>query len=159
MTDENFGCPTTQGRVLSVEVETAPIMIGGFAVADNILDNCLRESHLEPNGQPRPKRFDRLEQQVHNPTVFKDLVFVGWYSHGMRVFDISNPYMPREVGYYIPLPLGGARGYPIFKDNLMYWIDTRDGLHVARYTGPYKEEVSAIPAGLIYDGNSTSPHR
>jgi hypothetical protein len=160
MTDENFGCPTAYGRVLSIEVESVPIMVGGFAVPDDNLDSCLAESTVvEPNGQPRPRRFEHLEQQVHNPTVFKDLVFVGWYSHGLRVFDISLPFMPREVGYIIPLPLGGARGYPIFKDGLMYWIDTRNGLHVARYTGPWSEEVSGLGAGLVYDGNSTSPHR
>jgi len=156
MTDENFGCPTSYGRVLSVEVETVPIMVGGFAIPHDVLDECLNEPVNEPNGQPRPRRFDRLEQQVHNPTVFKDLVFVGWYAHGLRVFDISNPFMPREVGHAIPLPLGGARGYPVFKDGLMYWIDTRNGMHVGKYTGPYSEE---IPKTGVYDGNSTSPHR
>jgi hypothetical protein len=63
---------------------------------------------------------------------------------------------PREVGYALPVPQGIARTYPVFKDGLMYWTDNRTGLHVARYTGPYADE---IPAQGVYEGNATSPHR
>ncbi|MCC7416878.1 MAG: hypothetical protein IT176_07010 [Acidobacteria bacterium] len=33
------------------------------------------------------------------------LVFFSWYSSGLRAWDIRDPYLPREIGYYIP----GAR--------------------------------------------------
>ena len=154
LSDENFGgCPLNYARMVSVEQEAFPAMIGAFAIPDNLLDNCLKQPITEPDGVTRRRP---IAQQNHNPTVFKDLVFTTWYGQGLRVVDISNPMTPREVGYALPVPQGIARTYPIFKDGLMYWADNRTGLHVARYTGPYADE---IPAKGVYEGNATSPHR
>src|SRR5438105_10207246 len=154
VTDENGGCPLNYARMLSVESEIVPIMVGAFAIPDNRLDDCLEQANIEPNGQPRRA----VAQQNHNPTVFKNLVFNGWYGHGIRVIDISNPHTPREVGYAITLPHGIARTYPVFRDGLIYWVDNRTGLHVARYTGPRADELPGPGTG-IYEGNATSPHR
>jgi len=154
LSDENFGgCPLNYARMVSVEAEAYPAMIGAFAIPDNLLDNCLKQAVTEPDGVTKRRP---IPQQNHNPTVFKDLVFTTWYGHGLRVIDISNPMTPREVGYALPVPQGIARTYPVFKDGLMYWADNRTGLHVARYTGPYADE---IPAKGVYEGNATSPHR
>ncbi|HEY6458454.1 MAG TPA: hypothetical protein VIY90_24505 [Steroidobacteraceae bacterium] len=154
LSDENFGgCPLNYARVVSVEQESFPAMIGAFAIPDNLLDNCLKEPITEPDGVTRRRP---IPQQNHNPTVFKDLVFTTWYGHGLRIIDISNPMTPREVGYALPVPQGIARTYPIFKDGLMYWADNRTGLHVARYTGPYANE---IPSQGVFEGNATSPHQ
>ena len=128
-------------------------MVGAFAIPDNLLGNCLTQAITEPDGVTRRRP---IAQQNHNPTVFKDLVFTTWYGHGLRVIDISNPMTPREVGYALPAPQGIARTYPIFKDGLMYWADNRTGLHVAKYTGPYANE---IPGQGVYEGNATSPHQ
>jgi hypothetical protein len=154
LSDENFGgCPLNYARVVSVEQEAFPAMIGAFAIPDNLLDNCLKQPVTEPDGVTRRRP---IAQQNHNPTVFKDLVFTTWYGHGLRVIDISNPMTPREVGYALPVPQGIARTYPVFRDGLMYWTDNRTGLHVAKYTGPYADE---IPKQGIFEGNATSPHR
>jgi hypothetical protein len=154
LTDENGGCPLNYARMVSVESEITPIMVGAFAIPDNRLDDCLDQANTEPNGQPRRA----VAQQNHNPTVFKNLVFNGWYGHGLRVIDISNPHTPREVGYGITLPHGITRTYPVFRDGLIYWVDNRTGLHVARYTGPRADELPG-PATGVYEGNATSPHR
>jgi hypothetical protein len=153
ISDENFGCPLNYARMVSVEQEAFPAMVGAFAIPDNLLDNCLQQAITEPDGVTKRRP---IAQQNHNPTVFKDLVFTTWYGHGLRVIDISNPMTPREVGYALPVPQGIARTYPIFKDGLMYWADNRTGLHVAKYTGPYANE---IPDKGVYEGNATSPHR
>jgi hypothetical protein len=154
LSDENFGsCPLNYARVVSIEQETFPAMVGAFAIPDNLLDNCLQQPITEPDGVTRRRP---VAQQNHNATVFRNLVFNTWYGHGLRVIDVSNPMTPREVGHALPAPQGIARTYPIFKDGLMYWADNRTGLHVAKYTGPYAEE---IPATGIYEGNATSPHR
>jgi len=154
VSDENFGgCPLNYARMVSIEAEAYPAMIGAFAIPDNLLDNCLKQAVTEPDGVTRRRP---IPQQNHNPTVFKDLVFTTWYGHGLRVIDISNPMTPREVGYALPVPQGIARTYPVFKDGLMYWADNRTGLYVAKYTGPYADE---IPSKGVYEGNATSPHR
>jgi hypothetical protein len=154
LTDENGGCPLNNARIVSVESEITPYMIGAFAIPDNQLDECLNQDITEPNGQPRR----RVPQQNHNPTVFKNLVFNTWYGHGLRAIDISFPQMPREVGYAMPVPQGVARTYPVFRDGLIYWADNDTGLHVAKYTGPRANELPG-PGSGVYEGNATSPHR
>jgi hypothetical protein len=154
LSDENGGCPLNNARIVSVESEITPIMVGAFAIPDNQLDECLTQDITEPNGQPRR----RIPQQNHNPTVFKNMVFNTWYGHGLRAIDISIPQTPREVGYAMPVPQGVARTYPVFKDGLIYWADNDTGLHVARYTGPRSNELPG-PGSGVYEGNATSPHR
>lgn len=154
LTDENGGCPLNFARLVSVESESTPIMVGAFAVPDNDLDECLDQANTEPSGQPRRQ----VAQQNHNPTVFKNLVFNTWYGHGLRAIDISKPQMPREVGYALTIPQGMARTYPVFKDGLIYWVDNDTGLHVAKYTGPRSDELPG-PGSGVYEGNATSPHR
>lgn len=154
LTDENGGCPLNYARMVSVESEIAPYMVGAFAVPDNQPEQCFDQAVTEPNGQPRR----RIPQQNHNPTVFKNLIFNTWYAHGLRAIDISIPQTPREVGYALTLPHGIARTYPVFRDGLIYWVDNDTGLHVARYTGPRANELPG-PGSGVYEGNATSPHR
>jgi hypothetical protein len=150
VTDENGGCPLNYARMISVESEIVPIMVGAFSIPDNQIDVCLN--------QPNEEGYRIGAQQNHNPTVFKNLVFNTWYAHGLRVIDISVPQTPREVGYALSLPHGIARTYPIFKDGLIYWLDNKTGLQVARYTGPRANELPGAGTGT-YEGNATSPHR
>jgi hypothetical protein len=154
LSDENGGCPLMHARIMSIEVESAPMMIGAFAVPDNQVEECVDQPNTEPNGQRRR----RVAQQNHNPTVFKNLVFTTWYGHGLRAIDISRPQTPREVGHALTLPHGVARTYPVFKDGLIYWVDNDTGLHIARYVGPRSDELPG-PGSGTYESNATSPHR
>lgn len=76
------------------------------------------------------------------------LVYLTWFNAGLRIYDISDPYLPREVGWFLPddpterrglLPRSGlvtqsedvivdSRGYA-------YLTDKNHGLHVVRFTG------------------------
>lgn len=47
---------------------------------------------------------------VHNPEVHGDLLFLSWYSDGVRVLDISDPESPREVALFVPAPVEGPDG-------------------------------------------------
>lgn len=147
-------CPATSMYIMNVDSEVTPMMHGAFALPIHQLENCLTQASTEPNGDPRQRR----SQQAHNPTVFKNMVFLSWYGQGIRAVDISLPQTPREVGYAITVPHGQARTYPVFKDGLIYWVDNSNGLHVAQYTGPRANELPG-PGSGIFEGNSTSPHR
>jgi hypothetical protein len=155
VSDENpfDHCPSTSLYIVNAESEISPTIHGTFALGIDQLDTCLNQPTREPNGEPRQRR----SEQAHNPTVFKNLVFISWYGQGLRAIDISVPQAPREVGYAIPAPQGVARTYPVFRDGLIYWVDNSTGLHVARYTGPRANELPGPNSG-VYEGNST-PHR
>ena len=101
---------------------------------------CERGGRFGPHNQHQPQ---------HQPALFEgdDLVFLTYFNAGLRVFDIADPRLPREVGWFVPpdpavrrgvLPttlvaqsedvLVDARGY-------IYLTDKNHGLYVLRYEG------------------------
>jgi hypothetical protein len=149
-----FGpCPERGMRIVSVEQETTPMLIGTFAMPDSMVENCLAQPATEPDGT---MKMHRPMMHAHNPTVFKNIAFVNWQGHGLRAIDISNPFTPRELGHARPVPWGDVMTYPDFKDRLIYVADNHTGLHVFKYVGPRADE---LPASAVYSSNRTSPHR
>ena len=74
---------------------------------------------------------------VHNPEVRGDLVFASWYSDGLRVIDISQPALPREVAAWTGA--GAPAGAPpvklwgvAFHDDLILLSDENFGLYILR---------------------------
>ncbi len=39
---------------------------------------------------------------IHNPLLVGSDLYVSWYSDGIRVLDVSDPRLPREVAYFVP---------------------------------------------------------
>jgi hypothetical protein len=90
-------------------------------------------------------------QEIHNPAIQQpgNLIYVAWFNAGLRVFDISDPRQPTEVGFFLPperpnLPSqAGAHASPIdWSEELavdargnIYMNDDKWGLFVLRYTG------------------------
>ncbi|HEX7081461.1 MAG TPA: hypothetical protein VF329_10640 [Gammaproteobacteria bacterium] len=144
-----FGpCPERGMRIVSVESEINPMMVGAHAMSDSLVENCIAQP-VPPGATIRPM------MHAHNPTVLENLVFVNWLGHGVRAIDISNPFNPREVGHARPIPWGDVMTYPDIHDGLIYIGDNHTGLHVLKYTGPRADEV---PQEGTYSSNRTSPH-
>src|SRR5215471_9181128 len=68
------------------------------------------------------------------------LVFAVWFGAGLRVVDVADPSAPREVGYFIPDPVGG-RAAPQSNDvvldqrGLIYIVDRHVGFDVLEFDG------------------------
>lgn len=143
-----FGpCPERSLRIVNIESEISPMVIGTHAMSDSVLQNCL-DQPVPPGSTTKPM------MHAHNPTVLENLVFVNWLGNGIRAIDISNPFNPREVGHARPVPWGDIMSYPDFHGGLLYVGDNHTGLHVLKYTGPRAEEIP----GDTYSSNRTSPH-
>jgi hypothetical protein len=74
---------------------------------------------------------------AHQPAeqVYGNTLYVTWFGGGLRAVDFSNPYIPKEVGYYIPNPGKGQKAVmsnDVFhdKDGKLYLIDRYDGLEI-----------------------------
>jgi hypothetical protein len=74
---------------------------------------------------------------AHQPAeqVYDNKMFVTWFSGGLRVVDISNPYQLKEIAYYVPKPGRGqskVKSNDVYRtaDGLIYLIDRLDGLEI-----------------------------
>ncbi len=92
---------------------------------------------MDPTGLARPGKLFGAHQPWEH--IREDnIVFLAWFSGGIRAVDISNPYTPREVGHYVP-PSPGGREVPqtndVFVDGrgLVFAIDRFRGLTVLEF--------------------------
>lgn len=86
-----------------------------------------------------------INGEIHSPDLQAPgpLVYMTYFSAGVRVFDVANPYDPREVGWFLPAIGPWASGDRGLEDVI---VDTRGnafvsdghqkGVWVLRYTGP-----------------------
>ncbi|HEX7097642.1 MAG TPA: hypothetical protein VF377_00260 [Acidimicrobiia bacterium] len=105
-----------------------------------------------PNYNTRGGRFGPHNQHHHqgNPHLFQSdqLVYLTWFNAGLRLYDISDPYVPREVAWFLPDDPAERRGLlpktalvtqseDVLVDSrgFAYLTDKNHGLHVVRYTG------------------------
>ncbi len=72
--------------------EQKPVVISTFNVPESSGNFCSRGgrfgSHSSNENQP--------------PMYYGKYVFVAWFNAGVRAIDISDPYHPREAGFFIP---------------------------------------------------------
>lgn len=137
-TDE-IGCPPGFGRIIDISTLSNPQVIASY-----------RLPHADDNFDFDTGQFICLpgSQTIHLPWFdFRSpsLFYQAWYSHGVRVWDISNPFLPREVGFYLspryePPGRVGRHTREVFQEpdkDLVYVTDGNGGgLTVLRWTGP-----------------------
>ena len=95
-----------------------------------------RGGRFGPHNQHHPQAADLFHSD--------HLVFMTWFNAGVRVFDISDPYLPREVAWFLPDDPTERRGLlpktlvtqseDILVDarGNIFFTDKNHGLHVVR---------------------------
>ncbi|ETX00319.1 MAG: hypothetical protein ETSY2_39315 [Candidatus Entotheonella gemina] len=120
--------------LLNASEETNPVMIGSLPLpsVETFAQYGGRfGSHNIHENQPLPTAF-------HSET----LVFGAYFNAGVRVHDITDPYHPDEIGYYVPeAPPGSHAGATQMNDvyvdenRLIYAIDRiAGGLYILELT-------------------------
>lgn len=129
--EETFQGPSAvEKRVWVVDVteETNPVSVATFPAPSKGLRNIV--------GRFGP------HQPYEDVNAEENLIYAAWFSAGLRIFDVSNPYRPSEVGYYVPPTPRGQEAIQtndVFVDDrgLIYIIDRfNGGLEILEYTGP-----------------------
>ena len=95
-------------------------------------------------------KFGPHNLHENRPGTFQSehLIFATWHNAGVRVFDLSNPFQPREAGFAVPnaptklmdirpgaVAVTQSCDVLVDKDGLMFVTDTNAGLSILRYTG------------------------
>jgi hypothetical protein len=148
-TDEIFGCPAGFGRVIDISDLSNPQIISSYRIPEvqDVYD-FKKGTFVCPAGS-QTSHLPQLD--IRSPS----LLYNAWYTQGLRAFDLSNPFLPREVGYYISPPYicgqfttscGGGPA-PVNRHTREEWQDRATGLiymtdgnggglTVLRWTGP-----------------------
>jgi hypothetical protein len=118
--------------VMDVRVEGNPVIISTLPLDDT-------DDYFS-----RPGRYGahNIHENQPAPTSFQseDLVFATFFNGGLRVFDIANPFQPREVATFVPPLVEGASSVGIndvFVDEnrTLYVVDRiKGGLYILDLT-------------------------
>jgi hypothetical protein len=112
--------------VIDMQDETNPVIVGSLPLPP-------KEEFFARDG-----RFGshNIHENHPLPTAFRSdtLVFGAYFNGGVRVHDVSDPYAPTEVGYYIPPGPPGSRfaasqmnDVYVDEDRLIYSIERMSG--------------------------------
>jgi hypothetical protein len=96
-------------------------------------------------------------QEIHLPDVEKpgDLIYLTYFNAGLRVYDIKDPHLPKETGWFIPpdpvkrygpLPVklvSQVEDVLVDTRGVIYIDDKNWGLWALRYTGPDEPKPTA----------------
>src|SRR5262249_6840794 len=158
-TDEIFSCPPGFGRIMDVSDLRNKEVLAGKRPPNLQIISSYRLPFIHDNFDFATGSFvcPPGSQTSHLPWFdFRSpsLFYNAWYRQGVRVWDISNPFLPREAGYYLSPPYicgpsttscGGGpppvlrQTREVFQDNdtgLIYVTDGNGGgLTVLRWTG------------------------
>lgn len=142
-TDEIFDCPPGFGRLIDISDLSNPQIVSSFRIPaiDDNYDHDTGRFICQPG-----------QQSIHMPWFdhrSPSLVYVTWYDQGLRVWDISNPFLPNETGYYLSPQYAAPERDPdrqareVYQDpdtGLIYLTDGNGGgLTVLRWTGNVPE--------------------
>ncbi|MCS5659365.1 MAG: RNA polymerase subunit sigma-70, partial [Dehalococcoidia bacterium] len=77
-------------------------------------------------------RFGAHQFQDH---LDNSLVYCTWFSGGLRVVDVADPFNPAEIAHYIPEPVDGfmspqSNDVEVDKNGLIYLLDRNNSLEI-----------------------------
>ncbi|MGA3298053.1 MAG: hypothetical protein ABSD41_11460 [Candidatus Bathyarchaeia archaeon] len=113
--------------VVDITNEKNPVSVSTYSVPES-------ENPKEENAKFGP------HQPYEDTQLKNDLVYATWFSAGLRIISVENPFRPTEVGYFVPPREKGKRPVQtndVYVDDrgLIYLIDRWDrGMDIVEYT-------------------------
>ena len=113
----NAAAPWGWGRIIDVTEEKYPLQISTITIE-------AAEERFAQQTNP-DKAYYGAHYLGVDDRKNASLAFFSWYSSGLRAWDIRDPYLPKEIGWYIPgartnTKLAVGEGYPNNKVDYVY---------------------------------------
>ena len=107
--EEECNEPLNFAGIVEIEDETNPRLISLLPVPEPP-DQVPYPNFHKRGGRFGPHNQHHYQNQPH--LLFRDdLVYLTYFNAGLRVFDISDPYLPKETGYFLPPDPMDRRGF------------------------------------------------
>ena len=148
VSDEIIACPPGYGHIVDISALAHPQQIATLRIP-HVTDNYDRSTGTF--------RCPSIGEYIHVPSFdvrSPGLLYTTWENQGLRAWDIANPFLPREIGYYLSPRYPGR--YPnrqvreVYQDpgtGLIYMVDANGGgVTVLRWTGPIPQ--APVPASV-----------
>ncbi len=118
---------------------TKPYMMSTFPIPK------VPDGYAWDNFCDRPGRFGphNVNNEIHNQDVMQpnDLIHLAYFNAGVRVYDVNEPRLPEEVGWFLPgdpaTPKRSQSGYMPISITQEVLIDTRGNIFTSGATGMY----------------------
>jgi hypothetical protein len=120
--------------IVDVRLETNPVIIGTAPIPDGF------EELQRVGGRIGAHNIHENDPQPGSAKL-QNTVVATWFSAGLRVYDIRDPFRPQEIAAFLPETPSGQRGCRIsdvFVDDrgLIFAADrAKGGIYVLEYTG------------------------
>jgi hypothetical protein len=118
---------------------TKPYMMSTFPIPE------VPEGFAWDNFCDRPGRFGphNMSNEIHNQDVMQpnELIHLAYFNAGVRVYDIAEPRLPKEVGWFLPAdpktPKRSQSGYMPISITQEVLVDTRGNIFTSGAAGMY----------------------
>lgn len=111
-----------------------------FDISDGKSMKPISTFHVNEGDTPHARKGGRFGAHQYQEHFEGPLLFGTWFSGGLRAVDFSDPFAPRETGYFIPdsRPNGKnvqTNDVEVDARGLVYVLDRFHGLDIVEYTG------------------------
>jgi len=139
--------PLNHASVVDVTDRTAPVLRAIFPVPEPP-PGAPDHDFCDKGGRFGPHNFHQNYHSLHTDHA-TTLTYLTYFNAGLRIYDLQDPEVPREVGWFLP-PEPAQRFGPVPADKLVlqsedvlvdargyiYLTNKNQGLWILRYTGP-----------------------
>lgn len=138
---------------VSDEIGGNPRLLKIWNISD--INNAVKIAEWQPTGI--------TTSIIHNVELYKNYLFAAHYTAGLRVIDVSNPYVPVEAAWYDTYPQNdgftfeGCWGAYIFPSEKIIASDRETGLYVFRTNFPLSNPPPSNPGNFSLKQNYPNP--
>ncbi|MCZ6845406.1 MAG: RNA polymerase subunit sigma-70 [Alphaproteobacteria bacterium] len=139
---------TIDGRRVAVAIDEehtripgqAPANLWVFDVSDFSDIKAMSSFHVSELDSPWAGSTGRFGAHQFHEQIDGTLIYCTWFSGGLRIVDVADPFSPAERGYFIPAPRTGfdvpqSNDVCVDERGLIYLLDRNAGLDILEFEG------------------------